>query len=103
METVLQRDGATPLHTQITEALRLQIKCDELKVGENFPSERELAERYGISRMTVRQALRHLRQENLILPRARSRNFRNRPEARRSHQELERIFRRNGFARTVEI
>ncbi len=66
MENELLRDGATPLHTQITEALRLQIKRDELKAGENFPSERELAERYAVSRMTVRQALRHLRQENLI-------------------------------------
>jgi len=66
MSTTLLRDGAIPLHTQITEALRLQIKGDELKPGENFPSERELAERYGVSRMTVRQALRHLRQENLI-------------------------------------
>lgn len=62
----LQRDGAIPLHAQITEDLRRQIKGDELKSGENFPSERELAERYGVSRMTVRQALRHLRQENLI-------------------------------------
>jgi GntR family transcriptional regulator len=66
MRTVLLRDGATPLHTQIAEALRLQIKQNELKAGENFPSERELAERYAVSRMTVRQALRHLRQENLI-------------------------------------
>lgn len=66
MENVLLRDGATPLHAQITEALRLQIKRRELKAGENFPSERELAERYAVSRMTVRQALRHLRQENLI-------------------------------------
>lgn len=66
MRTVLLRDGATPLHAQITEALRLQIKRNELKAGENFPSERELAERYAVSRMTVRQALRYLRQENLI-------------------------------------
>ncbi len=66
MGNILLRDGATPLHTQITEALRLQIKQDELKAGENFPSERELAERFAVSRMTVRQALRHLRQENLI-------------------------------------
>lgn len=66
MLTTLLRDGAIPLHAQITEALRLQIKDAQLKPGENFPSERELAERYGVSRMTVRQALRHLRQENLI-------------------------------------
>ncbi len=66
MRTILLRDGATPLHAQITEALRIQIKGDEFKAGENFPSERELAERYGVSRMTVRQALRYLRQEGLI-------------------------------------
>ncbi len=66
MRTILTRDGATPLHTQITEALRLQIKDNKLKAGENFPSERELAERFAVSRMTVRQALRYLRQENLI-------------------------------------
>ena len=66
MQTILLRDGNVPLHAQITEALRLQIKDEQLKPGENFPSERELAERYGVSRMTVRQALRHLRQENLI-------------------------------------
>ena len=66
MPTTLLRNSQVPPHTQITEALRLQIQCAELKVGENFPSERELAERFGVSRMTVRQALRHLRQENLI-------------------------------------
>ncbi|MCU1290814.1 MAG: hypothetical protein JWN60_3043 [Acidobacteria bacterium] len=66
MEITLLRNSAIPLHTQITEALRLQIQQDELKAGENFPSERELAERYGVSRMTVRQALQRLRQEGLI-------------------------------------
>lgn len=68
MPTTLQllRNSPTPLHTQITEALRQQIERAELKAGENFPSERELAERYGVSRMTVRQALRHLRQDGLI-------------------------------------
>lgn len=66
MGNILLRDGATPLHAQITETLRLQIKENQLKAGENFPSERDLAERFAVSRMTVRQALRHLRQENLI-------------------------------------
>lgn len=63
---VLLRDGATPLHAQITEALQLQIEAGELKAGENFPSERELAERFGVSRMTVRQALQRLRADGLI-------------------------------------
>lgn len=65
-DAVLRRNGATPLHAQIADALRLQIQDEEFKSGENFPSERELAERYGVSRMTVRQALQHLRQDGLI-------------------------------------
>lgn len=66
MQIVLQRDRLTPLHTQITEALTLQIQRGELKAGESFPSERELAELYGVSRMTVRQAVQRLRHEGLI-------------------------------------
>lgn len=66
MQTTLRRNHATPLHMQIFEALRLQIQNTELKAGENFPSERDLAEVYGVSRMTVRQALQRLRHEGLI-------------------------------------
>lgn len=66
MADILRRDSAMPLHAQITEALQLQIKAGELKAGENFPSERELAERFSVSRMTVRQALLRLRSDGLI-------------------------------------
>ena len=66
METLIQRDSSTPLYAQIAEALRLQIQSEKLKAGENFPSERELAEQYGVSRMTVRQAVQRLRKEGLI-------------------------------------
>ena len=65
-QTILRRNDTTPLYAQICEALRLRIKSTELKAGETFPSERELAEFYGVSRMTVRQALQRLRQESLI-------------------------------------
>lgn len=66
MQKKLSRDVAKPLYTQISESLRLKIKGEEFKAGENFPSERELAESYGVCRMTVRQALQRLRQEGLI-------------------------------------
>lgn len=66
VKTILRRNAPTPLHTQICEALRQQIQSTKLQPGETFPSERELAERYGVSRMTVRQALHRLRQEGLI-------------------------------------
>ena len=66
MQKTLTRDGITPLHTQIAEALRIQIQNEEFKDNEHLPSERELAEQYAVSRMTVRQALQKLRHENLI-------------------------------------
>lgn len=66
MQNILLRDGTVPLHTQIAETLRIQIQNDEFKDQDGFPSERELAEQYEVSRMTVRQALQKLRQEGLI-------------------------------------
>ncbi|HEY8562514.1 MAG TPA: GntR family transcriptional regulator [Pyrinomonadaceae bacterium] len=66
MQETLTRDGTVPLHTQIAEALRIKIQNEEFKEKENLPSERELAEQYAVSRMTVRQALQKLRHEGLI-------------------------------------
>jgi GntR family transcriptional regulator len=62
----LKRNGNLPLHVQIHERLRQSISSQKLKAGEAIPSERELAETFAVSRMTVRQALRSLRQEGLI-------------------------------------
>ncbi|HEX8198800.1 MAG TPA: GntR family transcriptional regulator [Pyrinomonadaceae bacterium] len=62
----LNRNGNLPLHIQIHEYLRQSIDSKELKAGDAVGSERELAERFNVSRMTVRQALRTLRQEGLI-------------------------------------
>lgn len=66
MQNVLERNSAVPLHTQIAETLRIQIQNDEFKDREHLPSERELAEKFVVSRMTVRQALQKLRHEGLI-------------------------------------
>lgn len=49
-----------PLYHQIMLALERQIEDNLLKEGERLPSERDLAERLGVSRMTIRQAVRAL-------------------------------------------
>lgn len=50
----------------IYEQIYKKIVAGELKVGDKLPSERELAEQFGRSRPTVREALRMLEQDGLI-------------------------------------
>jgi GntR family transcriptional regulator len=46
--------------------MRGRVKSDEWKPGDLIPSERELSEKYGISRMTARQAITDLVNEGLF-------------------------------------
>jgi GntR family transcriptional regulator len=57
----------TPLYYQLADRLREQIASGQLKPGEQLPSERELSQTSGISRMTVRQALGYLEREGLLV------------------------------------
>ena len=51
------KPGRGPAHTQIELALETAIERGRLSPGDRLPAERALAERYGVSRMTLRQAL----------------------------------------------
>jgi DNA-binding transcriptional regulator YhcF (GntR family) len=51
---------------QLADLLRDQIESGELGPGEPLPSELRLAQEYGISRTTVRQAIAQLRTEGLV-------------------------------------
>lgn len=66
MENSLNRECQTPIYEQIYQKLRSKIDKSEFVEGGAFPSERELAEKFGVSRMTVRQALNSLKQDGLI-------------------------------------
>ena len=63
---MLDKNGSTPLHAQLRDTLRSGIVGGRLSAGSQLPSERELCEAYGVSRVTVRQALSQLLQERLI-------------------------------------
>lgn len=54
------------LSTQIADAIRNAIIEGRLVVEERLPSETDLAERFGVSRPTVREALKRLAAQNLI-------------------------------------
>jgi GntR family transcriptional repressor for pyruvate dehydrogenase complex len=54
------------LSKQIADAIRAAIVNGKLLVGERLPTENELAEKFGVSRPTVREALKRLAAQNLI-------------------------------------
>ncbi|GAB3674066.1 GntR family transcriptional regulator [Saccharopolyspora tripterygii] len=58
-------DGPMPKHAQLREILR-ELAAGELPPGAAVPSERELALRYGVSRLTVREAVGQLCAEGVL-------------------------------------
>ncbi|MER6383410.1 GntR family transcriptional regulator [Streptomyces sp. NPDC001250] len=56
--------GGTPLWRHVRDDLRSRLAQGEF--GDSFPGENELAARYGVSRHTIREALRELREEGLV-------------------------------------
>lgn len=58
--------GPVPLHHQVYLDLSSALDEGELKPGDRLPPERELAERYGCSLITVRRALSELAREGRI-------------------------------------
>jgi GntR family transcriptional regulator len=61
------KPGRGPAHAQIELALETAIERGRLSPGDRLPAERQLAERYGVSRMTLRQALGALQQRGRLV------------------------------------
>ncbi|WP_280769233.1 GntR family transcriptional regulator [Salipaludibacillus daqingensis] len=57
---MINKDSPIPIYYQLEEKIKGQIEQGELKTGDMLPSEREYADRFEISRMTVRQAISKL-------------------------------------------
>src|SRR6266545_3826619 len=93
----LDPDDPRPPYVQVANALRDAITSGTLRPGEKLPSGSDLAERYGVARMTVQNAVRLLRDEGLIVSRQGSGVFvrarTERPVGLRPHVE-------RAFART---
>lgn len=64
-----KHDSPVPLYVQIKDYLRLNIQNGVFDVNERIPSERQLAEQFGVNRLTVSKALSELTQEGLIYSR----------------------------------
>lgn len=57
----------TPLYAQLAGILRDMIQRGDLQPGQPVPSESYLQQHHGVSRGTVRMAVRLLRDEGLVL------------------------------------
>ena len=55
-----------PLYLQVVRALKDEIVSGVYPVGSQLPTEEELCERFSVSRYTVREALRRLREDSLV-------------------------------------
>jgi len=58
--------AATPRHERVSSWIRDQIESGSLLENDKLPSENQLGQRFGVSRITIRRALQTLENEGLI-------------------------------------
>lgn len=68
-EIVVDRSSPVPLYFQVAEQFAAAIQRGDLAPGDRLDSELQLADRLGLSRPTVRQAIQHLVDKGLIVRR----------------------------------
>jgi GntR family transcriptional regulator len=61
--------ASVPLYLQMKNTLETEIREGKYETSERLPSERELCERFGVSRMTARQAIKELERDGLVFSR----------------------------------
>ena len=66
----LKREAPTPLYLQLKNALVADIDAGHYKPHERLLSERELGEKFKVSRMTVRQALTEMIRDGILYTQA---------------------------------
>jgi GntR family transcriptional regulator len=69
---VAMADATDHRYLQVARALRKDIVDGVYPVGSQLPTEHQLCERFSVSRYTVREALRRLRDDNLVASRPRA-------------------------------
>ena len=65
----VDRDSGSPLYEQIGRSLRAAIASEHFPAHAALPTERALADGFGVSRITIRKALGQLEKEGLLLRR----------------------------------
>ena len=65
--TGLTRSSPEPLYRQLARHLESAIAGGKLAPGDRLDSEGQLSERFGVSRITVRQAIEELARKQLVV------------------------------------
>ena len=63
----IDSNSSVPLYSQIKDLILTAIEDGTLKQGEKLPSEMILAQKYGVSRITIRKALESLEEEERLV------------------------------------
>ena len=63
----IDSNSSVPLYSQIKDLILTAIEDGTLKQGEKLPSEMILAQKYGVSRITIRKALESLEEDERLV------------------------------------
>jgi GntR family transcriptional regulator len=79
----IDHDSPLPLYSQLRERLLALMDHGQFQEGDPFPTERELVQKYGVSRITVRRAVDELVREGYLIARQGKGTFVARPKISR--------------------
>ncbi|MCD4824919.1 MAG: GntR family transcriptional regulator [Phycisphaerae bacterium] len=63
---LITKHSPIPLYAQLRDILNHRIRSGDIRPNQRVPSERKLAEQYGVSRITAKQAIQELEQSGTI-------------------------------------
>jgi GntR family transcriptional regulator len=89
MKAPLVREPSPSLYSQVRETLRERMRDGTYLPDAQLPAKSELSAQFGVSRITVRQALADLQKEGLIIKVAGKGSFVSRPKASQPLARLE--------------
>lgn len=102
----LSKELPVPLYVQLRDAIQSAIEHGTWKPGERIPSEDVLVERFGVSKITVRQALKELSDLGIVRREQGRGTFVQRPQLAQGPRELTSFteeMRRHGWASSSKI
>lgn len=66
MDSVIKRNSPFTLSYQLKQILEEMVSSGKYKIGDPFPTERDIAEQFKVSRITVREAIGHLVYQGIL-------------------------------------